>query len=78
MNRIFWVDGRLPWPLVFAVAFVSALLLVTDFAWRVLVISFGALLVSAILIGGIVAVLLFVAHLRLRRRRPHLTASRGS
>jgi hypothetical protein len=61
-----WVGDRLAWPPVIAVAFLSVFLVATDFAWRVLVMPIGVLLLCALVIGGIAAVLLFIAQSRLR------------
>jgi hypothetical protein len=67
MKPMFWIDGRLPWPLVATICFLTLSLLALDFAWRVITIQFETLLIFAVL-GNLVglSVLLMVC-LRLRR-----------
>jgi hypothetical protein len=33
-QEMFWIDGRISWPVVLAVVFSTVTILATDFAWR--------------------------------------------
>jgi MYXO-CTERM domain-containing protein len=69
MKARVWVDGRLSWPLVAIIVFLAVSLVAVDLAWRVLVMPFDRLLVSAATIDGLVAVLGIGLYFALRRRR---------
>jgi uncharacterized sodium:solute symporter family permease YidK len=68
LGRLFWVDGRLPWPLVALVAYLSLALIVLDYAWRVIVVQFDTLLLYAFAIA--VPLFVLVVALMLRYRKP--------
>ena len=76
MTRLFWVDGRLSWPLVIAVVFVTASLLAVDFVWRMVVVPFDTLLIYAIMLDGAAAALLIGGYILVRRRRGFREKSR--
>ena len=70
MMRLIWVEGRLPWPLVIVVVYVSALMIIFDLCWRLLVIPFDTLVVDTLGIAGLCAVvigLLIWRHSRIAR-----------
>ncbi len=69
MKRLLWIDGRLPWPLVVSVVFLSSSLVVVDFVWRVVVLPIEKLLLYAVLVDGAVTVLLIGSCAVIRRRR---------
>jgi hypothetical protein len=64
---MFWIDGRLPWPLVATIGFLTLSTLILDFAWRIVIIQFETLLIFAAFgnLVGLGALLLIC--LRLRR-----------
>jgi hypothetical protein len=68
MKRIFLVDGRLAWPLVVTTAALTATLVVFDFAWRTLSVSFEALALVALLAVAAELACISLASLLLRRR----------
>lgn len=63
MRRLIWVDGRLAWPLVIVVLYLSALVVIFDFGWRILVMPFFSLVLCAAIFGVsgalLIAVLVF-------------------
>lgn len=73
MRRSAWINGRLAWPLVIVVAYLSMLILLFDFFQRVLVMPFFALvfyevtfgLAGALLIAGLV-----LLHRKVRGTKP--------
>ena len=70
MRSLVWVDGRLSWPLVILIAYVSALMVIFDFCWRILVMPFDQLVLYAVIIGALGAAaitVLVVGHSRGRR-----------
>lgn len=70
MRRLIWVDGRLSWPLVVAMTYLSALVLLFDLSWRLVTIPFDALVVYAFAIAGLVAVVIgLMIRRRIRRAR---------
>jgi heme/copper-type cytochrome/quinol oxidase subunit 2 len=69
MIRLFWVDGRLSWPLVALIAYLSAALVILDYAWRVIVVQFDTLLLYAFAIAGPVFILSVALMLRYRAKR---------
>jgi amino acid transporter len=71
MKRLFWVNGRLPWPLVVAIAYVSVSAVILDYVWRVVVIQFDTLLLLAVAaeVAGAILVVLCCYALR-RQDRP--------
>jgi len=66
-GRWFWVDGRFAWPFVVAVAIVTALVMMFDFGWRVLIMPFESYLILYVVIVA-VAIALAAAWLLYRRR----------
>jgi hypothetical protein len=70
MTRFFWVDGRLSWPLVALIGFLTIWLLVLDYVWRVVTVQFETLLIFAVVsfVAGLLA--LALASRRLRRNAP--------
>lgn len=72
MIRLIWIDGRLPWPLVVAVAVVSLSPVAADFVWRVVVLPIEKLVLYAILVDGAVAMLLIGWWAAVRRRKAAL------
>jgi hypothetical protein len=68
MKRLFWVNGRLSWPLVVAIAYVSASAVILDYVWRVVVIQFDTLLLSAIVAVVAGTILLVLCSYVLRRQ----------
>lgn len=66
MTRFFWVDGRLSWPLVAVIGFLTLWLLVLDYVWRVVTVQFETLLIYAVIsnVAGLAA--LWVVCRRLR------------
>jgi hypothetical protein len=69
MKARVWVEGRLSWPLVAIIVFFAVSILAVDLAWRVLVMPFDRLLVSAGLIDALVAVLGIGLYFAVRRKR---------
>jgi DMSO/TMAO reductase YedYZ heme-binding membrane subunit len=69
MIRLFWVDGRLSWPLVALVAYLSAGLVILDYAWRVIVVQFDTLLLYAFAIAGPLFIVSVAVMVRYRARR---------
>jgi hypothetical protein len=68
MRRLFWVNGRLSWPFVIAVAYVSVSAVILDYVWRVVVIQFDTLLLSAIVAVVAGTILLVLGSYALRRQ----------
>ena len=68
MTRLFWIDGRLPWPLVIVVAYVSASLVAADYVWRVLVVPFDTLLLYTVIVDFAIAIVMYAVY-RINRRR---------
>ncbi len=75
MTRLLWVNGRLGWPLVVAVAYVSLSVVAVDYSWRVLEMPFAQLAAFSAALDLAVAALLVLVGVRMRGRRP---ASRRS
>ena len=69
MTRWFWFDGRLSWPFVAVIVFLSLILLLADLVWRVLVIPLETLLALTIAIGVVAILSLIGVNLLLRRGR---------
>ena len=68
IGRWIWVDGRLSWPLVAMVVFISAFAIAFDFGWRVLVLPFETYLLIAVLLAAAIAIVrLGICVLRRRR-----------
>lgn len=68
MKQWFWRNGRFGWPLVTAIVLATLVMLVTDLAWRMLVIPAEGL--AAVATGMcITAVLIFVGLCHVARRR---------
>jgi hypothetical protein len=64
MKRWFWNDDRLGWPLVVFVLYVSGFVLISDFCWRTLTLSFESLvMVMGLLFVVGAAVIIFGARL---------------
>ena len=70
MMRLFWVDGRLSWPLVIALAYLSVSLIVADYVWRHVMMSFDTLLLYMIATDAVTAILLIGVYALCRRRWP--------
>jgi hypothetical protein len=70
MTRLFWVDGRLAWPLVAIIAFLTVSLLILDYVWRVVTLQFETLLIYAA-IGNIVGLIVLLAVCWRLRRAAH-------
>jgi hypothetical protein len=70
MKRLIWVDGRLAWPLVAIIAYVTASLVLTDYAWRLFVLPVGTLMIGAMLASAAGALLLLALSFSLGSRRP--------
>jgi hypothetical protein len=68
MMRLFWVDGRLSWPFVVAVVFVTTSALAADFVWRLVVIPFTNLVIYAAAADLVVAALLILVWMAARRK----------
>jgi hypothetical protein len=66
--RFFWVDGRLGWPPVIAVVFVTVSALVLDYVWRMFVIPSDRLIMYAVIIEVMLAIALIFVHRALGRR----------
>jgi hypothetical protein len=69
MKRLFWVNSRLSWPLVVAIAYVSVSAVILDYVWRIFVIQFDTLLLSAVAAEIASAILLVLCYRALRRPR---------
>jgi hypothetical protein len=69
MKRLIWVDERLSWPFVIAVAYLSASLLILDYIWRIVVIPFDTLLIYATVADLGIATALIALYRALRGRR---------
>ena len=68
MKRLIWVNGRLSWPLVAAIAYLSASLIAVDAVWRSVVMPFDTLLIYAVIVDGAVAGLLIALYVVLRAK----------
>ena len=66
MIRLFWVDGRLSWPLVISVAFLTLSAVIIDFVWRSFVVPFETLLIYSVICEGVAIILLIGARLQFR------------
>lgn len=66
MMRWFWMERRFSWPFVAAIVFLSLVLVVADFIWRVLVVP-AETLVALAGVACVAAVLLFVVVMRFLR-----------
>ena len=69
MKRLLWVNGRLPWLLVASVVYLTVSALIVDYVWRVLVIQFDTLLLSAVVIDAAVAIGIVVLYYNFWRQR---------
>ena len=58
MRRVVWVRGRLSWPFVICIAYLTAAIIGFDYVWRVVVIPFDTLLLSAALKLGTLTIVL--------------------
>ena len=67
--RLIWVEGRLAWPLVITIAYLTLSLIGVDYAWRVFVIPFETLIICMLLIDALVAVLLIALYAVFGRTR---------
>ena len=56
--RFCWVDGRLGWPLVILIVFVTASVLVLDYVWRTVIIPADKLIMYAAAVEVTLAILL--------------------
>jgi hypothetical protein len=66
MMRSFWVDGRLSWPLVISVAFLTLSAVIIDFVWRSFVVPFETLLIYSVICEGVAIILLLGARFQFR------------
>jgi hypothetical protein len=66
MMRLFWVDGRLPWPLVVTVGFLTLSAVIIDFVWRSFVVPFETLLIYSVIGEGVAVILLVGARFKFR------------
>jgi hypothetical protein len=73
MMRLFWLEGRLSWPFVIGVGYLTLSFLIVDFAWRRFVMPFETLLIYAVIGDAAVAIILVgvCSHFNraIRRRR---------
>jgi hypothetical protein len=72
MLRLVWVDGRLAWPLVGLVVYLTATLILMDYAWRVMQMQFDTLMLYGLAIAGlplVIAVALLLQFRPASRRR---------
>ena len=68
MKRWFWRNGRLPWPLVFIVVYLSLSVLAVDYAWRVVKMPIETFMSYAIIVGTCLAGLAIALYFLLRRQ----------
>ena len=66
MKQLFWVNGRLSWPFVIASVYLSLSLIVLDYVWRVVSISFDTLLIYATIADLAIAITLKVIYRAVR------------
>ena len=71
MMRLIWVDGRLAWPLVIAIVYVTFCVLGFDFAWRLIVLPIGRLVIYAAVLDLAVAALLISLWIAAGRKNRH-------
>jgi len=69
MKQMLWVNGRLAWPVVATMVFISVSLLSLDFAWRIVIVPIETLLLTGGLITTAVAIALLAAYLLRSRHR---------
>jgi hypothetical protein len=69
MKRWVWMNGRLSWPFVIALVYLSVSLLLLDYIWRVIVIPFDTLLIYATVAVLGIATTLIALYRALRGRR---------
>ena len=67
MMRLLWRNGRLSWPLLIAVGYLTLSFLILDFVWRRFVMPFDTLLIYAALGDAAVAIILVSMCLHFRR-----------
>ena len=60
--RHLWIDGRLSWPVVTAIVFVTVSALAFDFTWRAVTIPIGRLVAYALVIDAAAAALLIFCY----------------
>jgi hypothetical protein len=61
MRKLLFVDSRLAWPPVLFCVFVAVSVVVFDFIWRVITMSFESLALLAVLVAVLGTVTIFVA-----------------
>ena len=66
MTRLFWIDGRLSWPFVITVVFLTLSAVIIDFVWRSFVIPFETLLIYSVICEGAAVILLVGARFQFR------------
>jgi hypothetical protein len=69
MRRWVWTNGRLAWPLVVAIVFLTATVLSFDLTWRLLVLPFSLLATGALLIYSLVLICVIAIGFRMGHRR---------
>jgi hypothetical protein len=69
MSRFLWVNRRLAWPPVVAIAYLAASLILADYLWRLTVMPFETFVLYALTISAATALLLIVLAARIRQAR---------
>ena len=67
--RLLWVNGRLGWPFVIAMIFITVTVVMMDFAWRIALIPFASLAAYTVIADLAAAALLIVGYLVVLRPR---------
>jgi hypothetical protein len=68
MKGFFWTDGRLSWPVIAIMAYLTTSVVIADYLWRMVVIPFNSLLVYALATAvGLPGVFLLLRHFLMRR-----------
>ena len=68
MKGFFWIHGRLGWPLVISIAFVTMSALVLDYVWRRVVMPADTLLLYAAVVDVALATALIIVYRSVRAR----------
>ena len=68
MIRLFWVDGRFSWTFVAIVAYLSAVLILMDYLWRVVVVEFDTFLLYTLVVAASLFALIVVLVLQYRKK----------
>ena len=72
MSNLLLNSGRLAWPAVIAVAFISAAILMFDLLWRTVTMSFESLAMAFVVVLLMGAASLFAVSRLLRHRRRNI------